>query len=193
MIAGGLLLAATFPQIQPDDAPNFTLTDTYGQTHTLSDYEGQWVVLEWLNYECPYVRKHYNGENMQSLQEQYTNQGVVWLSVVSSAPGEQGYFSNEEMNARTTDHGGHQTAILMDPEGTVGRAYGALTTPQMVVISPSQEILYNGAIDDQPTPSLASLEGATNYLVLALDAAMAGQPVEIAATQPYGCTVKYAD
>lgn len=191
-VVGIVALATAFvPSRMADDAPDFTLTDTYGVSHTLSDYEGQWVILEWLNYDCPYVRKHYNGENMQALQEQYTGQGVVWLSIVSSAPGQQGHFSNEEMNSRTMAHGGHQSAILMDESGDVGRSYDALTTPQMVVINPAGEVLYNGAIDDQPTPSAASLDVAHNYLVAAMDAAMAGNPVDPATTQPYGCSVKY--
>src|SRR5690606_27842840 len=134
-------------------APDFTLTDTDGRSHTLSDYRGRTVVLEWLNYECPYVRKHYEGRNMQALQERYTGRGVVWLSLVSSAPGEQGHYANDEMNRRTRAHGGRQTAVLMDPTGTVGRAYGARTTPQMVVITPAGEIAYNGAIDDRPSPN----------------------------------------
>lgn len=194
-IVAGLfvLVAATVPTIQQEDAPDFTLTDTYGQTHTLSDYEGQWVVLEWLNYECPYVGKHYNGDNMQALQEEYTSKGVVWLSIVSSAPGQQGHYSNEEMNARTEAHGGNQTAILMDESGEVGHAYGAVTTPHMFVITPDGEIVYNGAIDDKPTASSASLETAHNYVSEALDAAMAGEPVPTPTSQPYGCTVKYAN
>lgn len=188
------LVAAMMPSmvLQPsDEAPDFTLTDTYDQPHTLSEYEGQWVVLEWLNYDCPFVRKHYNGDNMQALQEQYTGQGVVWLSIVSSAPGHQGNFSNDEMNARTAEHGGHQTAVLIDAVGTVAHAYGALTTPHMFVINPDQEIVYNGAIDDRPSPDPATLDGATNYVSGALDAAMAGLAVSPASSQPYGCTVKY--
>ncbi|NNF59181.1 MAG: thioredoxin family protein [Rhodothermaceae bacterium] len=175
-----------------DTAPDFTLADTYGETHTLSDYAGEWVVLEWLNYDCPYVRKHYNSDTMQRLQEHATEQGAVWLSIVSSAPGEQGHFSNDEMNARTEAHGGHQTAVLIDEPGTVGRAYGARTTPHMFIINPDREIVYNGAIDDRPTPDPASLEGAINYVRQALHAAMNGEEVATARTQPYGCSVKYA-
>lgn len=178
---------------EPGDlAPDFTLTDTHGQSHTLSDYAGQWVILEWLNYDCPYVRKHYNSENMQRLQAHAAERGVVWLSIVSSAPGQQGHFSNDEMNARTEAHGGNQAAVLIDEPGTVGRAYGARTTPHMFLINPDREILYNGAIDDRPTPDPASLEGATNYVRQALQAAMNGEPVSTARTQPYGCSVKYA-
>ena len=194
VFVGLAMVAASLPGAvlqQADDAPDFTLTDTYSQQHTLSDYEGQWVVLEWLNYDCPIVREHSDSGNMQDLQEEYTNDGVVWLSIVSSAPGQQGYFSNDEMNARTTEHSGHQTAVLMDPDGIVGRAYDARTTPQMVVITPTGEIVYNGAIDDRPSPDPATLNGATNYLVNALGAAMNGNAVSPATTQPYGCSVKY--
>jgi len=173
-------------------APDFTLTDTNGRTHTLSQYRGKFVVLEWLNFDCPYVRKHYNGRNMQTLQERYTDRGVVWLSIVSSARGEQGHFSNEEMNRRARAHGAHQTAILIDEPGRVGRLYGARTTPQMFVISPEGQILYNGAIDDKPSPNPATLETARSYFSEAMDAALAGRAVPVASTQPYGCNVKYA-
>ena len=195
LVAAAVLVAAgAAPALGPrlaDPAPDFTLTDTHGDAHTLSDYRGQWVVLEWLNYGCPFVRKHYNGGNMQRLQEHYTGLGVVWLSVVSSAPGEQGYLPSDEMNARTEAFGGHQTAVLMDPTGTVGRAYGARATPHMFVIDPQGEIVYNGAIDDRPSTDPASLEGATNYVVRALTEATAGWPVTTPRTQPYGCAVKY--
>jgi len=186
-----VLIAASPMNRTADEAPDFTLTDTYGQSHTLSEYAGKWVVLEWLNYDCPYVRKHYNGQNMQALQEKYTEKGVIWLSIVSSAPGTQGYFPNNEMNARTESHSGQQTAVLIDESGEVGRAYGALVTPHMYVITPDGEIVYNGAIDDKPTANPVSLETARNYVVEALDAAMAGEPVPTPTSQPYGCTVKY--
>lgn len=172
-------------------APTFTLTDTNGEEHALEQYRGEWVVLEWLNYDCPFVGKHYGSGNMPALQERYTNDGVVWLSVVSSAPGKQGHFPPGEMNARTAQEGGNQTAVLMDPTGETGRDYGARTTPQMVVITPEGEVIYNGAIDDRPSTDEADIEGATNYLVQALDAARAGEPVQTKHTEPYGCSVKY--
>ena len=178
-------------QAPGDPAPDFTLADTHGAEHTLSEYRGEWVVLEWLNYDCPFVRKHYNSGNMQRLQEHYTDLGVVWLSIVSSAPGQQGHFPNDEMNARTASHSGKQTAVLMDPTGQVGRAYGARTTPHMFVINPQGEVVYNGAIDDRPSADPASLDGATNYVVRALTEATGGQEVATARTQPYGCSVKY--
>jgi hypothetical protein len=172
-------------------APAFTLPDTYGNEHSLSDYAGKWVVLEWLNYGCPFVQKHYNSGNMQKLQTDYGEKGVVWFSVVSSAPGEQGYYEPDEMNAMNQEKGNQATAVLLDPAGTVGRAYGAKTTPQMYVINPDGVLLYNGAIDDKPTSRLSDIEGAKNYLVQAMEEAMAGEPVSIPTTQPYGCNVKY--
>jgi peroxiredoxin len=193
VLAAGVATAAFAPDPDSwDPAPEFTLTDTNGRTHRLSDYRGRTVVLEWLNYECPFVRKHYGGNNMQSLQERYTERGVVWLAVVSSAPGEQGHYANATMNRMAADRGAHQTAILMDPTGVVGRAYGARTTPHMFVIDRRGEIVYNGAIDDRPTPSPASLRGARNYVSEALDAVLAGRRVPTPRTQPYGCSVKYA-
>lgn len=190
LLVVGFMLPGASPQ-PGTPAPDFTLVDTYGNSHTLSDYQGQWVVLEWLNYDCPFVRKHYNGDNMQSLQSQYTADGVVWLSIVSSAEGEQGYFPNDVMNARTEEHGGNQTAILIDEPGDVGRAYGARTTPHMFVIDPDGEIVYNGAIDDRPSADPATLDGAINYVSQALGQAMVGQAVAVPTSQPYGCSVKY--
>ena len=173
-------------------APDFTLVDTNGDEHTLSEYQGQTVVLEWLNYQCPFVGKHYGSGNMQALQERFTNDGVVWLAVVSSAPGEQGYHEPAEMNAQTAERGGHQTATLLDPTGEIGRRYDAQTTPHMFVIDEAGTIVYNGAIDDTPTTDQADVETATNYVVPAIAAARAGEPADPSRTQPYGCSVKYA-
>lgn len=197
-LAGALVVAALAPasaQLTNPEigqaAPSFTLPDTHGKEHSLSDYQGQWVVLEWLNYGCPFVQKHYNSGNMQSLQSRYRGQGVVWFSVVSSAPGKQGYYEPDEMNTMNQEKGNQATAVLLDPEGTVGKKYGARTTPQMFLISPEGILLYDGAIDDRPSSDPASLEGATNYLVQAIDEAMAGKPVTLPVSQPYGCSVKY--
>jgi peroxiredoxin len=172
-------------------APEFTLPDTYGTSHTLEDYRGEWVVLEWLNYECPYVGKHYNSGNMQGLQEKYIEKGVRWFAVVSSAPGKQGYHEPDEMNQLSKQKGSNAQAVLLDPAGEVGMMYGAKTTPQMYVINPDGVLLYNGAIDDRPSARPASLERAHNYLVAALDEAMAGKPVSTPTSRPYGCSVKY--
>jgi peroxiredoxin len=172
-------------------APAFALPDTYGNEHSLADFSGKWVILEWLNYGCPFVQKHYQSGNMQELQEEYRGKGVVWLSVVSSAPGEQGYYEPAEMNTQNEANGNRATAVLLDPEGTVGMAYGAKTTPQMYVINPEGMLLYNGAIDDKPSSRLSDIEGAKNYLVQAMNEAMSGQAVSQPTTQPYGCSVKY--
>ncbi len=172
-------------------APAFTLPDSDGNDHSLSDYEGKWVILEWLNYGCPFVQKHYGSGNMQKLQTEYGEKGVIWLSVVSSAPGQQGHYEPAEMNAMNAENGNKAAAVLLDPAGGVGMAYGAKTTPQMYVIDPEGLLLYNGAIDDRPTPRLEDIEGAHSYLVQAIEEAMAGEPVTRTTTQPYGCSVKY--
>ena len=174
-------------------APAFALVATSGDTLRLADYAGQTVVLEWLNYDCPFVGKHYGGQAMQRLQTEATGEGVAWLSIVSSAPGEQGHFSPEAMDARTAQEGGQQTAVLLDPDGTVGRAYGARTTPHMFVIDGAGRVVYNGAIDDRPSSDRATLDGARNYVAEALAAVREGRTPEMTRTQPYGCSVKYAD
>lgn len=173
-------------------APLFTLVDTDGVEHSLSEYAGRTVVLEWLNYDCPFVGKHYGGGNMQALQERYTGDDAVWLSIVSSAPGEQGYFEPDAMNARTEAEGGRQTAVLLDPSGEVGRLYDARTTPHMFVIDTEGRVVYNGAIDDTPTADQADLATAQSYVVPAIAAALEGRAADPATTQPYGCSVKYA-
>jgi hypothetical protein len=175
-----------------EPAPNFTLQGTDGETYTLSDLQGKMVVLEWLNFGCPYVQKHYGSGNMQALQEKYTGQDVVWLSVVSSAEGKQGYYPPEEMNAKNAEHGGDQTAILMDTSGEVGRMYGARTTPHMYIVNPEGTLIYKGGIDDKPTTDEDDIATATNYVEMALDAALNGEEVPVTTTPPYGCSVKYA-
>ena len=174
-----------------EPAPEFTLTDTHGENHALSDFRGNWLVLEWLNYGCPYVRKHYESGNMQSLQERYGELGVKWFSVVSSAPGKQGYYPPEEMDRRSSEIGNNALAVLLDPDGTVGRLYSARTTPHMFVIGPNGVLLYNGAIDDKPSLRASSLDGAHSYVAAALDESMSGLPVSVPTSQPYGCSVKY--
>ncbi|PSQ87764.1 MAG: thioredoxin family protein [Bacteroidetes bacterium QS_3_64_15] len=175
-----------------EPAPDFTLEAADGETHSLSDFEGKYVVLEWLNFECPFVGKHYGSGNMQALQEKYTDEGVVWLSIVSSAPGKQGYYPPKEMIEQKKRHDGNMTAILMDPDGTVGKTYGATVTPHMYVINPDGELVYRGGIDDKPTTDEADIEGATNYVDRALTAVMNGEEVSPKQAKPYGCTIKYA-
>ena len=175
-----------------EPAPDFTLEAADGETHSLSDFEGKYVVLEWLNFECPFVGKHYGSGNMQALQEKYTDEGVVWLSIVSSAPGKQGYYPPKEMIEQKKKHNGKMTAILMDPDGEIGKTYGATVTPHMYVINSDGELVYRGGIDDKPTTDEADIEGATNYVDRALTAVMNGEEVSPKQAKPYGCTIKYA-
>ncbi len=166
--------------------PDFTLPDTHGQDHSMSEYRGKYVVLEWLNYGCPSVVKHYNAGNMQMLQEKYTGQGVVWLAVVSSAPGKQGYYEPAEMNQVSAEQGSKASAVLLDPSGEVARLYHAQVTPHMMVVNPDGALIYNGAIDDKPGTRASTLEGAHNYVAAALDESMAGKEVSVPLTRPYG-------
>lgn len=172
-------------------APAFTLPDIHGVSHSLSDFAGKVVVLEWVNRDCPFVKKHYEPNNMQSLQATYTAKDVVWLTVCSSAPGKQGHFPAEEWKQIVDDQGIQSTAVLLDPEGHVGRAYEAKTTPHLYVIDAEGILRYDGAIDDKPSTNSADIPGARPYLVEAVDAVLAGNPVAVAKTTPYGCSVKY--
>jgi len=187
-VAAGTALAA--PEVgQP--APAFTLTDSNGQSHSLADFKGKFVVLEWLNHGCPFVKKHYDSNSMQKLQKEYAGKDVVWLSIVSSAPGKQGHMSPAETNQAKEEKGSAATAILIDGDGTVGQLYGARVTPELYVINPEGDLIYSGAIDDKKSVDPADVEGATNYVKQALDEALAGQPVSTPKTEPYGCSVKY--
>ncbi len=172
-------------------APDFTLVDTHGNSHTLSDFRGKTVVLEWTNHECPYVKKHYESGNMQQLQTDATADGVVWLTILSSAPGKQGHTSADEANALIKKHGAKATARLLDYDGTVGRLYDAKTTPEMFIIDAEGMIQYDGAIDDKPSFNPKSLEGATNYVTATLTAMADGSEIAVTSTPPYGCSVKY--
>ena len=174
-------------------APDFKGTDSNGQSHSLSQYRGKYVVLEWANKGCPYDQKHYRSGNMELLQREWTSKGVVWLSVISSAPGEQGSVTSAEENQYLKTMKAAPTAALLDPDGTIGHLYQAKTTPHIFVIDPQGKLIYQGAIDDKPTTDLADIRTARNYLNDALNAAMAGKPVAVASTRPYGCSVKYKD
>lgn len=174
-------------------APAFTATDSHGQTHTLAEYRGKYVVLEWHNQGCPYTRKHYVSGNMQGLQKEWTAKGVAWFTVISSAPGQQGYVTDPEENAYLAKMHADPTAVLMDPSGKLGRLYGARTTPEMYVIDPEGKLIYEGAIDNRPTPDVSDIKGADNYVSDALTAAMDGKPVNPDYTRPYGCSVKYGE
>ena len=172
-------------------APGFTLVDSNGEEHSLADFEGKYVVLEWINYDCPFVVKHYDSGNMQSLQKKYTEKDVVWLAVCSSAPGKQGYFDNEEINKRSSDHNAAFTAYLVDADGKVGKSYGAKTTPHMYVINPEGTLIYAGGIDNIASADQDDIAEATNFVSAALDAAMNGDEVLVKVAKPYGCSVKY--
>jgi len=172
-------------------APNFTLADTYGNNHSLSDYKGKIIVLEWINHDCPFVAKLYNSGKMQELQKTYTGKGVIWLSINSSAPGKQGFRTPEEANELTRQKKAAPTALLLDSEGRVGKLYGAKTTPHMFIINKDGILVYNGAIDDIRSTNIEDVAKAKNYVQLALDELLAGKEVSIKTTQPYGCSVKY--
>jgi peroxiredoxin len=189
LIAGAVF--ALDPPPVGNTAPDFSLTDAKGKTHSLSDYKGKYVVLEWFNPECPFVKKHYGSGNMQKLQQEYTGRGVVWLTIDSNAPGTEGNLTPEEAEKIMTSWKTHQTALLLDPEGKAGRAYGAKNTPNMVVIDPEGKIAYEGAIDSKATPNPADIPSSTNYVKAALDESLAGKPVTTSQTKPYGCSVKY--
>ena len=189
IVAGALAVWASAAVGQT--APDFTLTDSQGRATMLSQLKGKWVVLEWFNNECPFVRKHYDSGSMQRLQETYTAKGVVWLTIISSAPGKQGHVPPEQANEIIVQRKAHQTALLLDPDGSVGRRYGAKTTPHLFIVDPKGILIYAGAIDDKPSTNQADLAGATNYVQQALDEAMAGKAVSVAETKSYGCSVKY--
>ncbi len=172
-------------------APDFTLKDSNGQEHSLSDFRGKYVVLEWVNYDCPFVKKHYVPGNMQELQKALTSKDVVWLSINSSAPGKQGSYSPAEANQIMNNSGAQPTAYLLDTNGKVGKMYGAKTTPHMFVIDPEGKVAYQGAIDSIPSFDSADIPKAKNYVTAAVDSLMAGQAVSDASTTPYGCSVKY--
>ena len=176
-----------------EPAPEFTATDTNGQVHKLSDYHGKLVVLEWSNRGCPYTQKHYNSGNMQRLQKEWTGRGVIWLTVISSAPGKQGYVTASDENAYLKQVNAAPTAVLLDPTGALGHLYDAKTTPDMFIISPQGTLIYNGAIDDRPTTDVSDVNGAKNYVTAALGEATSGKPVSNPTSRPYGCSVKYAD
>jgi peroxiredoxin len=175
-----------------EPAPAFSAASTTGPSVSLANHRGKLVVLEWTNHDCPYVRKHYETGNMQALQREATGQGVVWLTIISSAPGTQGHVTPAEANELTAGRKAAPTAVLLDPQGTVGRLYGATNTPHMYVVDKAGVLVYAGAIDDRPTSRKSDVQGASNYVRAALQAVSAGQPVKTPVTRAYGCTVKYS-
>jgi len=193
-IVTSLIATAAFALDPPpvgSGAPDFSLSDAKGTTHSLSQYKGKYVVLEWFNPECPFVKKHYGGGNMQKLQDEYTGKGVVCLTINSNAPGTEGNITPEQAQKITASWKTHQTALLLDPEGKAGLAYGAKNTPNMVIINPEGKIAYEGAIDSKATPNPADIPSSTNYIKAALDQSLAGKSISTSQTKPYGCSVKY--
>lgn len=174
-----------------ETAPEFTATDTNGVEHSLSDFRGKNVVLEWSNHECPFVVKHYESNNMQKLQAEATENDVVWLTIVSSAEGKQGAVNAEEANKIMEDVGAKSTARILDPSGEIGKLYNAKTTPHMFVVNKEGTLVYEGAIDSDSSFKQESIEGATNYVSDALKSLEAGEEVKVSSTKPYGCSVKY--
>ncbi len=180
-----------------EKAPSFTGKDTFGKTQKLSDYNGKFVILEWHNHDCPFTQSQYKGK-MQKLQQEWTHKGVIWLRVISSAPGKDGYVTARKANLDAVRNGAIATATLLDPSGVIGRAYGAKTTPQMFIINPEGVLIYNGAVDNAPLEDDISEknqkgEPYLNYVDQALQEATSGQEVSIKSTPPYGCSVKYKD
>ena len=189
-LIGTAVFAADAPSVG-SAAPEFSLPDAKGNTHSLSEYKGKYVVLEWFNPQCPFVKKHYGSGNMQNLQQEYTGKGVVWLTIDSNAPGTEGNLTAEEAAKIAASWKTHETALLLDPEGRAGQAYGAKNTPNMVIINPDGKIIYHGAIDSKATPNPADIPTSTNYVKAALDQSLAGKSVATPQTKPYGCSVKY--
>jgi peroxiredoxin len=188
-----VLMASAFAVKTGEPAPGFTSVDSNGKQQSLSTYKGKFVVLEWHNQGCPYTKKHYESGNMQKLQKEWTAKGVVWLTVISSAQGTQGFVTPTQENEYLKTMNAVPTAVLMDPGGTLGHLYGAKTTPQMFIIDPSGTLIYNGAIDDHPTSDKSDIPNSKNYVTAALTEATSGKPVTEAVTRPYGCSVKYKD
>ncbi|WP_250459922.1 thioredoxin family protein [Microbulbifer litoralis] len=187
--APALALAAAVPG---EKAPDFSEVDAAGKTHALGDYKGEWLVVEWFNKDCPYVRKHYGSGNMQALQKKYTGEEINWLTVISSARGKQGYLEPAQALEVARSHKLNASApFLLDADGSMGRAYGAKTTPHMFIINPQGEVVYAGAIDDNDSANPAVIADSTNYVAAALDASLSGEAVDVASSRAYGCSVKY--
>ncbi len=185
--------AETAEALAADMAPAFTLVDAEGVERSLADFRGRTVVLEWTNEGCPYVQKHYEAGAMQALQREATGDGVVWLTIISSAPGQQGFVEGDAAREWQSRNNAAATHLLLDPEGTVGRLYDAKTTPDMRIIDQEGRLLFVGGIDDRPTNKIEDLEGANNYVKAALADMEAGRPVATPFATPYGCSIKYAD
>ena len=172
-------------------APDFSGVDSDGNMQTLSQYKGKTVVLEWTNHDCPYVRKHYHSGNMQALQKEATSKGIIWLSIISSAPGKQGHVSAAQANELTKSRNAAPTAVILDESSAIGRLYGAKTTPHMYIINPAGDLVYMGGIDNIASSNEDDIPKATNYVKVALQDLAEGKPIADQVTRPYGCSVKY--
>jgi peroxiredoxin len=191
LTAAALVVSSASAAPVGDAAPAFKEVDTTGKQVQLSDFAGKTVVLEWTNDGCPFVQKHYNSKNMQKTQEAATKEGVVWISVISSKPGSQGFADAARANKLTADRRAKPSLVLLDPDGSMGRAYGAKTTPHMYIITPEGKLAYNGAIDSIKSNRVEDVPKATNYVLAGLTALKAGKQPDPALTVPYGCDVKY--
>ncbi|WP_343219137.1 thioredoxin family protein [Cerasicoccus frondis] len=195
LIAASIMSVALTASAKVDvgqEAPDFTLPGADGVEHSLADYKGKWVVLEWTNYGCPFVKKFYDGSTkMTELQKEWTGKDVVWLSICSSAPGKQGHMDPAKAQETNVEKGWSGTAYLVDDTGKVGKEYGATNTPQMYVINPDGEIVYMGAIDSKRSANPGDVDTADNYVDLALSASMEGKNITTPKSKPYGCSVKY--
>lgn len=184
---------AASAQVVGQPAPDFKLRDVNGKQVSLSDFRGKTVVIEWSNPECPFVKKHYGSGNMQRTQASAAKDGVVWLTINSSAPGQQGHISGSQAKAIVAQNAAKPTAYLLDPSGVAGKAYGAKTTPHMYIVNKTGGLVYAGGIDDKPTPNPADIAGARNHVLAALSELKAGKTVSVPTSRPYGCAVKYKD
>ncbi|HWQ37140.1 MAG TPA: thioredoxin family protein [Burkholderiales bacterium] len=188
------LVGAAYAAVAPGrPAPDFALTGIDGKPYRLSDFRGKYVVLEWFNSECPFVQKHYESGNMQSLQAKYSAKDVVWIGINSTSPRHSNYRDPARSQAILKEWKSNPSAFLLDPAGSVGQTYGARTTPHMYIVDPSGNLVYMGGIDDKPSISARDIPGAKNYVAKALDELLAGKPVSENSTRPYGCSIKYAD
>jgi peroxiredoxin len=192
LVLAAWLSPSAFAVKTGDAAPDFKVSDMAGNTQTLSGQKGKFVVLEWHNLGCPFVRKHYETKNMQRLQKELAGKDLTWFTVLSSAKGKQGYMTGDEAKAYFKKMEAAPTAVLLDPEGKVGQAYEARTTPHMYVVNPQGKLIYQGAIDDNDSTDHAAVKTAKNYVVTAVQEARSGKAVTNATTEPYGCSVKYA-
>ncbi len=191
LLTGAMATDALASAAVGQPAPDFSAVDTSGKTRKLSEFRGKTVVLEWVNPGCPFVRKHYDSANMPALQKEFTGKNVVWLAINSTEKAASDYLAPDRLDAWIKDRSGTPTATLMDEEGTVGKAYGARTTPHMYIVDPQGRLVYAGGIDSIPSARASDIKTATNYVRQGLNEALAGKPISTAATQPYGCTIKY--